>query len=53
MDMTGKVIFSAQYEVSVTGSYSFEIPEGGKGPRIYILKISQGKRVEYIRLVRS
>lgn len=52
MDLAGKVIYAAQFDASEDGTYSLEIPENEKGPGIYILKIKQGRRVEFIRVVR-
>ncbi|MGC1242442.1 MAG: HYR domain-containing protein [Chryseosolibacter sp.] len=51
MDLSGKVHYAAQFEVSDDGSYSLEIPEGKPG--IYILKIEQGSRVEFFPLLRQ
>ena len=53
MDLTGKAVFTAQYAVSDDGSYTMEIPGDELDPGIYILKISQSRRVEFIRLVRD
>lgn len=53
MDLTGKVIYSKQLDSGEDGSYSLEIPEGANSKGIFILKINQGRRVEFIRLVRE
>lgn len=49
-DLAGRVVHTAQFEVSADGSYSLNIPEG-KRPGIYILKIQQGARVEFFPLI--
>lgn len=52
MDLTGRVIFDRTYRVSDDGSYSIDLPNDvHKG--LYILTIKQGKRVEYLRLLRE
>ena len=53
MDLTGKVIYKAEYPVSDDGSYTLDIPQHKKDAGIYILKISQGIKSELIRLVRK
>lgn len=52
MDLTGKVIFNHTYRVSEDGSYSVDLPPGAH-TGLYVLSIKQGKRVEFLRLVRE
>lgn len=52
MDLAGKVIFNQTYRVSDDGSYSIDLPKGThKG--LYVLVIKQGKRVEFLRVIRK
>lgn len=53
MDLAGRAILSEVRQVSMDGSYSFSIPDERGGPGIYILVIRQGRRVEFVRLVRE
>lgn len=52
MDLAGRVIANGVYPVSADGSYSLDIPEhiiDGS----YILSIKQGKRVEFMNMVKK
>ena len=52
MDLAGRVIANGVYAVSADGSYSLDIPENlNEGS--YILTIKQGKRVEFMNLVKK
>ena len=52
MDLAGRVIANGAYPVSADGSYSLDIPEHlNKGS--YILSIKQGKRVEFMNMVKK
>jgi len=53
MDLNGQVIYSAHLPVSENGSYAFDMPEKEKRRGIFILKINQGRNVEFVRLVRE
>ncbi|MEX1238478.1 MAG: T9SS type A sorting domain-containing protein [Cyclobacteriaceae bacterium] len=53
MDLTGRVVYSAQLPVSEDGSYSLYIPEHENSKGIFILRITQGRRVEFVRMVRE
>lgn len=52
MDLTGKVVASAVHSVSDDGYYPLDIPENTR-KGIYILTITQGMRIDYLRLVRK
>ena len=52
MDLAGRVIANGVYPVSADGSYSLDIPENiNEGS--YILSIKQGKRVEFMNMVKK
>jgi hypothetical protein len=53
MDVTGREVLNQEYAVSPDGSYSVSLPQGEKGIGLYTLKITQGKRVEFLRLIRK
>lgn len=54
LDLSGKVVYNEVFEASEDGNYSLDIPENEKRrPGIYILLIRQGKKVEFLRLVRE
>lgn len=52
LDLSGRVVAERSGPVSDDGYYTLDIPDHlGKG--IYVLTITQGKRVDYFRLVRK
>jgi hypothetical protein len=53
MEVTGKVIFNKTYHVSEDGSYTLHLPEGKRNGGLYVLKISQGHKVEFVRVLRK
>ncbi len=53
MDLTGKLVFSQDYPVSEDGSYTLDLPEGKSAGGLYILKIRQGRSVEFLRVIRK
>ena len=53
LDLTGKVIFNKTYRVADDGSYALDLPEGKQGGGLYILRISQGRKVEFVRVLRK
>lgn len=52
MDLSGRIVASAVSPVREDGYYSLDVPEHAKNG-IYLLTITQGKRVEVLRLVRK
>lgn len=53
LDITGKIIYDRNHPFSEDGSYSLQFPDDERGSGLYILKINQGRRVEFLRLVRK
>jgi hypothetical protein len=53
MDLTGKVVFNKTYRFSEDGSYTIQLPEGKRNGGLYVLKISQGHHVEFVRVLRK
>lgn len=51
-DLSGKTIASRSFPVSGDGYYNIDVPENAK-EGIYLLTIRQGKRVEYLKLVKQ
>jgi hypothetical protein len=52
MDLAGKVVYNDVFPASEDGLYSLDIPDDGQ-PGIFVIIIKQGKRVEFLRLVRE
>ncbi|HEX8039464.1 MAG TPA: T9SS type A sorting domain-containing protein, partial [Chryseosolibacter sp.] len=53
MDLTGKVIVNEELPVSEDGSYALDLPDSKDAGGLYILRIAQGRRVEFIRVIRK
>lgn len=51
-DLSGKTIASRSFPVSDDGYYNIDVPENAN-EGIYLLTIRQGKRVEYLKLVKQ
>jgi hypothetical protein len=51
-DLSGKTIASRSFPVSDDGYYNIDVPENANDG-IYLLTIRQGKRVEYLKLVKQ
>lgn len=53
LDITGRVVYNKSHRFSEDGSYTLELREGDGKSGIYLLKINQGRRVEFVRVVRK
>ena len=51
-DLSGKTIASRSFPVSDDGYYNIDVPENANDG-IYLLTIRQGKRIEYLKLVKQ
>jgi hypothetical protein len=53
LDITGKVIYQQDMAFREDGLYSFKLSDKQKDAGLYILKVKQGRRVEFLRLTRK
>ncbi|MEX2235615.1 MAG: ELWxxDGT repeat protein [Cyclobacteriaceae bacterium] len=53
MDVTGVIAYQADYAVSSDGLYEISLRSANAQPGVYFLKIKQGSRTEYVKLLRQ
>lgn len=51
-DMTGRAVYERVHSFNESGVYSIELSDA-RGAGLYILQINEGKRIEFIRLIRK
>lgn len=53
LDVTGRPVYDRLHPFNPLGTYSVYLNEETTGSGLYILKINQGRRVEFLRLIRK
>jgi hypothetical protein len=53
IDMTGNSIYDNVHEYSNDGVYQLQLNSANARPGVYFLKVNQGRRVEYVKLMKD